>query len=97
MSGQLALKSLPAKLNLVMPYAVAVVSASNITVDHVPGAISSVCYTFPRRHGTIVCEVTRSSYRRYSSDLPQGGLEIPCQLTFRGEEKIHYKVEDFTR
>ena len=47
--------------NVLDPYAVAVVSTSNITVDHVPGAISSVCYTFLRRHGTIDCEVTRSS------------------------------------
>ena len=41
--------------NVVDPYAVAVVSSSNITVGHVPRAISSVCYTFLRRHGTIEC------------------------------------------
>ena len=25
--------------------------------------------------------------RRYSSDLPQGGLEIPCKLMFHTKEK----------
>lgn len=32
------------------------------------------------RSGTINCEVTGS--RQYSSDLEQGGLEIPCKLNF---------------
>ncbi len=31
--------------------------------------------------------------RRYSSDLPQGGLEIPCTLTFTGKEKDLSKVK----
>lgn len=31
--------------------------------------------------------------RRYSSDLPQGGLEIPCVLTFSGEQTRIDKVK----
>ena len=32
--------------------------------------------------GSIECQINGN--RRYSHDLPQGGLEIPCVLTFRG-------------
>ena len=35
---------------------------------------------FLRRGGSITSQV--NGHRRYSSDLPQGGLEIPCVLTF---------------
>ena len=36
---------------------------------------------FLRRGGTISCRVT--GHRRYSADLAQGGMEIPCTLTFQ--------------
>jgi len=39
-----------------------------------------VCSLFLRQSGKISCCVTGS--RQYSSDLPQGGLEIPCTLKF---------------
>ena len=39
-----------------------------------------ICSIFIRRGGSIVCVVNGS--RRYSSDLPQGGLKIPCILKF---------------
>ena len=66
------------------PFAVAVVK-SQVAVGHIPRKISSICSMFLRHGGTICCRVTGS--RRYSQDLPQGGLEIPCMLTFRGEAK----------
>ena len=50
-----------------------------------------MCHIFIRRSGEIRCEVTGP--RRYSSDLPQGGLEIPCTLTFTGKEKDVSKVK----
>ena len=58
---------------------VAVVKDSNI-VGHVPRKISSICSLFLRQSGSIICRVTGS--RQYSSDLPQGGLENSCVLTF---------------
>ena len=61
------------------PYAVSVKKGTT-TVGHVPRMISCVCYTFLRRGGTIRCMITEQ--RHYSSDLPQGGLEIPCLLEF---------------
>ena len=55
------------------------VERSGVTVGHVPRRISSICSMFLRRGGRIDCEITGD--RRYSEDLPQGGLEIPCKLT----------------
>ena len=67
-------------------YAVSVVRGTdNTTVDHVPRKISVVRSLFLRKGGTIQCQVTEK--RRFSADLPQGGLEIPCMLTFMGDQK----------
>ena len=71
------------------PYAVAVKEGSTI-VGHVPRAISAVCNLFLRRGGTIVCHVNGT--KRYSADLVQGGLEIPCKLVFTGDGKDVAKV-----
>ena len=62
------------------PSAVAV-RKDAVTVGYIPRALSSVCLIFIHRGGIILCMVNGS--RRYSADLPQGGLEIPCILTFR--------------
>ena len=47
-----------------------------------PKRILSICSSFIRLGGTITCKVTGP--RRYSADLLQGGLEIPCKLIFTG-------------
>ena len=61
------------------------------TVWHIAKKISSLCSIFLRRGGTILCEV--NGHRCYSSDLPQGGLEVPCVLTFvAAEEKEKAKT-----
>ena len=54
-------------------------------VGHCPRKISALCSIFIRRGGKIACQVT--GRRRYSSDLPQGGLEVPCKLTFYTRNK----------
>lgn len=64
-------------------FAVAVKRSGNV-VGHVPKGISSICSSFLRRGSSITCRVT--TIRRYSTDLPQRGLEIPCQLIFRGKK-----------
>ena len=38
-----------------------------------------------RRGGANTCLV--NGRRKYSTDLPQGGMEIPCILLFKGETK----------
>ena len=64
-------------------YAVAVkklIDGHYVVVGHVPRKISSICSIFIRRGGTI--HGTVNGHRQYSADLPQGGMEIPCVLTF---------------
>ena len=51
------------------------ISGSNVTVGHLPRSISPICSIFIRRGGTITSRVNGT--RRYSADIPQGGLEIP--------------------
>ena len=72
------------------PFSVSVVKEDRI-VGHVPKKISTVCLLFLRRGGSIVCVVT--GHRRYSQDLPQGGLEIPCTLSFSGESTYIEKAK----
>ena len=63
-------------------YAVGVIKFGQI----LPRKVSKVCSIFLRRGGCISCLV--HGRRRYSEDLPQGGLEIPCRLDmFEGEVK----------
>ena len=70
------------EVNIHDPYAVCMVNETGITVGHVPKKISAVCYMFIQHGGSISCQVTGS--RRYSYDLPQGGVELTCCLTFTG-------------
>ena len=66
-------------------YAVGVyITEENALVGHLPRRISLLCSIFLRRGGNISCKV--SGARRYSADLPQGGLEIPCYLLFKREK-----------
>ena len=74
------------------PYAVAVMCRSaaacsrplvlwHARLGHIPRKISAACV---KRKGIIRCTVTASW--RFSTDLPQGGLEVPCTLTFQSVE-----------
>ena len=65
-------------------YAVAVIK-DGVVVGHVPRKFSRMCSLFLARGGVIYCKVTGE--RRYSIDLPQGGLEVPCKLLFAGKPK----------
>ena len=71
-------------------YAVATKKEGNI-IGHLPKKISKPCVLFLRRGGSIYCTVTGG--RRHSSDLPQGGLEIPCFLVFEAEIKLIKKLK----
>ena len=77
--------------NVVDRYAVAVKNDSGVTVGHLPQKISRVCSMFVQKGGGITATVT--GHRRYSSDLVQGGLEIPCDLTFYGEKEEILKLK----
>ena len=60
-------------------HAVVVMKADTV-VGHVPRVISPICSIFIRRGGTMKCLIMER--RRYSQDLPQGGLEVPCVYIF---------------
>lgn len=77
------------------PFAVAVVKPGVGTVGHVPRLILSACSIFIRRGGSIACQVTGP--RRYSRDLSQGGVEIPCKLTFVGPVQDTNRLEKLVR
>ena len=63
-----------------------VIDGNLTVVGHIPRRISSICSIFLRRGGTIDCTVDGS--RRYSSNIPQGGLEIPYVLTFTAQSSV---------
>ena len=72
-------------------YAIGIVKEGTGTVGHLPKKVSTFCTLFIRKGGTILCTIT--GRRQYSHDLPQGGLEVPCQLTFKGDEKLVDKLK----
>ncbi len=59
-------------------------------VGHVPREISRICWYFLEHDGEILCEVNGNKRR---SPLAQGGLEIPCKLTFIGKPKLIKKLK----
>ena len=72
-------------------FAVKVLKTDEI-VGHLPKRISSTCSVFIRKGGIITCTV--NGERRYSRDLTQGGLEIPCLLTFEvNDESLISKIK----
>ena len=75
-------------------YAVAIYKLATV-VGHVPHTISYLCSLFIRRGGRIKCAVIGN--RRYSRDLVQGGVEIPCKYTFTHDGQLEEveKVEKF--
>ena len=77
--------------NVYGPFAVAVLKADNV-VGHIPRLFSAACYVFLGRPGSrILCTVI--GHRKYSGDLPQGGMEIPCRYIFHGEKSMITKLE----
>ena len=57
-------------------YAVAVKKLDSI-VCHVPRTISTLCHLFLSRGGSITCG-TVTGIRKYTDDLLQGSLKVPC-------------------
>ena len=61
------------------PYAVAIKTASGTVVGHVPHSLSCI---FATVYVSVNPSCTITGSRRYSSDLPQGELELPCTYAF---------------
>ena len=82
-------------------YAVAVIKTTpgtgrsdEVTVGHIPRStgISRMCWYFIQHDGEITCKVTG---RRRRSDLPQGGMDVPCEYKFIGKKKHIKKYVNF--
>ena len=74
------------------PYAVAI-KKDSVVVGRLPRMHSATFWSF-LQSSSITCRVTGTV--RYSRDLQQGGLEIPCDLIFQGDplhvEKVLKRV-----
>ena len=77
--------------NIEDPYAVKIVDSASVTIGHVPRKISTLCHMFLLRSGSIICQITGP--RRYSIDLVQGGLEVPCNFIFTGFDRDIFKLK----
>ena len=73
------------------PFAVAVCKGTTV-VGHVPRKISAACYVFLGKTGATITG-TVTGPRRYSHDLPQGGMEIPWVMKFAGDKIMVNKVK----
>ena len=71
-------------------YAVAV-KREDVLIWHLPRKLSRLCSLFLRWGGAIFYVVTGG--RKYSVDLPQGSLEVPCTLLLKHKPK---EVEKLT-
>ena len=67
------------------------VTKDHTVVGHIPRKFSAVCALFITNGGSITCIPTAT--RKFSDDLPQGGLEIPCKYIFEGDPKYINKVK----
>ena len=65
-------------------YAIAIISNNEI-VGHVPKFLSKLTFFF-LKHGATLTEKVATE-RRYSFDLPQGGMEIPVEFIYKSEKK----------
>jgi len=77
-------------ITICMLYAMAMKKVDTI-VGHVPQTISLLCNLFLSAGGTISCNVI--GVRKYS-DLTQRGLDIPCKLTFQGEQTMIEEIRN---
>ena len=74
------------------PFSVKVKKSATV-VGHLPKKVSSTCSLFVRMGGSISCKVTGP--KRYSANLLQGGLEIPCRLILSASRELIDKAKKF--
>ena len=73
------------------PFAVVVIKGSEI-VGNVAQFYLYICNLLLHYGGSLSCCITEN--RWYSSDLPQGGLELPCSYKFTGFRELIEKLKD---
>ena len=63
----------------------ALTNSDSVRVGHLPKFMSKLAHFFVKHDGEIRSEITGS--KRYSSDLEQGGLEIPAKIIFQNSNE----------
>ena len=71
------------RVEILLICAVAIKKGSKVA-GHVSRKMLAACSLFSRLVKALHCEIT-DNHHQYSSDLPQGGLEIPCKFVFQCE------------
>ena len=75
-------------------YHIALINSESVTVGHLSKFMSKLAHIFVKQAGKIRCEITGS--KRYSSDLDQGGLEIPAKIMFQSSnERIIEEMRNY--
>ena len=73
-------------------YSIAVLDNGQ-TIGHVPKFLSQLIFFFLKYEGTLSIKVTGE--RRFSFDLPQGGMEIPADFVFKTvDAKLHNQMRE---
>ena len=65
-------------------YAIAIIS-NNQAVGHIPKFLSKSTFFFLKHGATLTIKM--KGERRYSFDLPRGGVEIPAEFIYKSEKK----------
>ena len=58
-----------------------VLKYGDVTVGHIPKFLSKIMYFYIKNGGELLLKIT--SKRQFSTDLPQGGLELPALCIFK--------------
>ena len=73
-------------------YVIALINSEPVTVGHLPKFMLKLGHFFVKYTGKIKCKTTGS--KRNSSDLEQGGLEIPAKIIVQNSnEKIIEEIK----
>ena len=74
-------------------YSIAAVLDNGQTIGHVPKFLSQLIFFFLKYEGTLSIKVTGE--RRFSFDLPQGGMEMPADFVFKTvDAKLHNQMRE---
>ena len=66
-------------------------SNDRVTVGHVPKFLSKITYFYIKNGGKLLVRITGK--RKFSKNLPQGGMELPALYIFKStNSKMHSKL-----
>ena len=76
-------------------YAIAL-KQKDVTVGHIPKFLSKITYFYLKHGGDLLVEIIGK--RKYSRDLPQGGMELPALYVFKTTNlEMHLQLSSLAR